>query len=386
MRGRVSGPKVIDYQAVERQRAETARRRWLALRGRAEALSRRCVDAGYPQCAVPVGEPAGVASSDLETACAELERALTAAAGELERHLFADRTRKVASGLQDVLADLEQREQQALAGGVAPAQGHQRHGLSGRGVDYADKVTRQLASLRVPSAELEQAAHAVLAETDPTRACLLYDDLKQRVTQANEQAEARAAHLAEIAGLRGQLGALADPEPLRALLDHAERAAGRGDDVTLAIRQARAAITEQLDTAAAAADRQYVRNAVAESLSELGYDVADVDLATPETLVVRQDSTHGVRADVRDGQIDVRTVRLGSSTDASSDRDADEEFCARVPGLLAALADRGVSARITKSELPGLYAPETIPLKAKQTPGTEQVGKQPTASRRRTAR
>lgn len=382
----MSGPKVIDYQAVERQRAETARRQWLALCGRAEALSRRCVDAGHPQCAVLVRQPGGATSADLEAACAELERALTEAAAELERRQFADRTRTVASGLQDVLADLEQREQEAVAEDAAtPVHRDQRHGLGGRGVDYADKVTRQLASLRAPSAELEQAAQAVLTEADTTRARLLYDDLKQRIARAIESTRTREAFLTEIAGLRGQLGALADPEPLRVLLDHAERAAGRGDDVTLAIRQARAAIAEQLDIAAAAADRQYVRCAVAESLSALGYDVADVDLVTPETLVFQQNSTHGVRADIRDGQIDVRTVRLGSAAGGSSDRDADEEFCARVPGLLDALADRGITARITKSELPGLYAPETIPLKTKGAPGAEQA-QQPTVTRRRTAR
>ena len=379
----MSGPKVIDYQAVERQRAEAARRRWLALCGRAAALSQQCAQAGHPQCAVLAGAPAGPSSTELEAACAELERALTAAADELARRRFADRTREVASSLETVLAELERRERQSAA---EPAPRQQRQDSIEPRVDYAEKVSRHLASLQVPSTELQQAAKAVLAEADPTRSRLLYDDLKQRIGQANAAAEARAEQLVEIAELRGQLGTLADSDPLRVLLDHAERAVGSGDDATLAIRQARTAITDQLDVAAAAADREYVRNAVAESLTELGYAVADVELVTPETLVFQQDRTYGVQADVRDGQIDLRTVRLGSSTGASSDRDADEEFCARLPQILAALGDRGVSTRVTKDELPGLYAPETVPLKAKRRPGTAHVEQEATVTRKHTAR
>ncbi len=380
----MSGPKVIDYRVVERQRAEAARRRWLGLVGRAEALSRQCVHAGHPQCAPRVGSPSGASSAELETACNELEQALATATDELTRRQFADRTKEVAAGLQDVLADLERREQRSTTVKSSPEPRQQTRPTAQRGPDYAEKVTRELASLQMPSSELQQAAKAVLAETDSTRARLLYEDLKQRIAQANEQAKARTASLADIAELRGQLDGLPDPEPLRVLLDHAEHAVHQDEDSAHAIRQARTAITRQLDAAAAAADRTYVRNAVAESLAELGYGVADVDVVTPETLVFQQDRTHGVRAEVGDHQIDLRTVRLGT-LDSSRDRDAEEEFCARVPGLLAALADRGVSAQVTKGGLPGLYPPETIPLKPKRRTGTEQA--QPAAgTRKRTAR
>lgn len=110
----MSGPKVIDHQAVERQRTEVARRRWLALRGRADALSRQCVQAGHPQSAARIAQPAGSSSIMVDAACNELERAVVEAVGELDRRQFADRTREVASALLEVLANLERREQQSV--------------------------------------------------------------------------------------------------------------------------------------------------------------------------------------------------------------------------------------------------------------------------------
>ena len=117
----MSGPKIIDYQAVERQRAEAARRRWLALCGRADALRQRCVDAGHPDCAIEVGQLESSASTHIERRCDELATTLEAAAAELSRRQFAERTREAAAGLHDVLADLERREREADARAASEA-------------------------------------------------------------------------------------------------------------------------------------------------------------------------------------------------------------------------------------------------------------------------
>lgn len=388
----MSGPKVIDYQAVERQRAEAARRRWFALTGRAEALRRRCRDSGHPECSVDAGPLAESSSADLERRCDELDSALAAAADELSRRQFADRTREVASGLSGILADLERRERRAAAAAAPHREPATQRAGETRATpipspDLADRVTRQLASMLVRSPELEEAAKAVLTESDPARAHLRYDDLRQRIADANERAAAKAASLSEIAELRAQLDALPDPTPLRTLLDHAAEAADRGDTVEAAVRQARRAITEQLDAAAAAADREYVRTAIAESLRDLGYEVADVDVATPETLVFRQNRTHGVRADVHDGRIDIRAVRLGPAVghaSRSADRDAEDEFCNRIPGLLTSLGQRGVVAGVAARKLPGLFTPETLTVRSRDSAPTAEQERPHT--RGRTAR
>lgn len=386
----MSGPKVIDYQAVERQRAETARRRWFTLCGRAEALRRRCADAGHPECAVVTGPLVDSSAADLERRCGELESVLEAAADELVRRQFADRAAEVAAVLSGVLADLDRREQQAAAArhrdAAAPHPPRSRATPALRS-DLADKVTRQLATLQAPSPELEQAAAAVLTEADPARAQLRYDDLKHRIAEANDRTALKVSRLAEIAELRAQLDALADPAPLRALLDQASDAASRGEVVDAAVRQARGAITRQLDDAAANADREYVHTALADSLRQLGYEVADVDVATPESLVFRQNSTHGVRADVSNGRIDIRAVRLGSPVDPvsrSADRDTEDEFCNRIPGLLNALRQRGVAAEVTARKLPGLFTPQTVAVREKD--GAPTAAYELPRSHRRNAR
>ncbi|WP_156432624.1 hypothetical protein [Mycobacterium sp. M26] len=227
----------------------------------------------------------------------------------------------------------------------------------------------------------------MLTETDPDRSRLLYQDLSERIALANARDAERARYLTEIAELRAQAESVSDPAPLRALLDHAELIATSGGSADIDLRQAKAAITEQLDAAAAAADRDYVRNAVAESLLELGYETADVDLETPETLVFRQSNSHGVRADVRNGRIDIRAVRLGpiARGDAgSADRDAEDEFCNRIPILLSALRDRGVSADVAERRLPGLSTPETLSLRS-DPDRSSSAGERPN-KRSRTAR
>jgi hypothetical protein len=278
-----------------------------------------------------------------------------------------------------VLYDLESREQAAAAAAEDGAP------TAHPEVDYVERVSRQLALLEVRVPELERAAEAVLSATDPDRVRLLYTDLVQRISDANRVADALVERRYEIAELRAQLEGLPDPDPVEALLDHAAAAVERGDDVLIPLGQARAAITHQLDAAAAEADREFVRQAVAESLTEMGYEVADVTVETPDSLVFRQNGTHGLRAHIRDGEIDLRTVRLGSGKDAGADRGAEDEFCRRMPGLLAAMSLRGVAAGVKDQKLPGLFAPETVPLRRKAGPTPPDHQQQP-VTRKRTGR
>ncbi|MCF6391131.1 hypothetical protein L2K20_29600 [Mycobacterium sp. MBM] len=296
--------------------------------------------------------------------------ALKAAGRQLLSRQFSDRTREVVTGLADALAELDRREGRTSSHdcGTTP---HPDERATGTGFrpDFTDRVTRQLATLRTPTETLQQAGAAVLREADPARAQILYSDLKHRVAQANKTEARKEQQLTEIAEQRAQLDRLTDPLPLHALLDQATDAVLRGLDAGDMVQQACTAITAQLDAAAAAADREYVRNAVAEALRELGYDVADVTVATPGTLVVRQSHSHGVRADIRDGQIGIAAVRLGAtgSIDRSSDRDAEDEFCRRLPGLVSALDSRGITTELREAKLPGLYTPETVAVGAKDT-------------------
>lgn len=373
----MSGPKVIDYRALERERVEAARRRWRSLCGWASALERRCASAGHLDCVVDVvavtglTEPTGE-SDAMKSQCDKLEGALARAAGELERRQLAERTRQVMAGMRDILADVECRERAATEAAAARRATHAAAPVERPRVDFADKVAAKLASLKVASAELERAAREVLATTDQARARLLYADLADRIKEANRRAERAEAQRTEIAELRAHLGDLPDPDPVSALLDQAAVGADRGDDVQTLLMQARGGITDQLDNVAAQANRDFVRQAVVESLTELGYDVLDVAVQTPQTLVVRQSDTHGVRADIGDGEIGLRAVRFGSA-DSVADRDAEEEFCRRVPGFLSAMSRRGLSTGIKERKLPGLFAPEAISLGKKATQSQRSV-------------
>lgn len=368
----MSGPKIVDYVAIERQRVEAAQRRWSALRGRAAAFHQRCVESGHPECAITVGALNAISSADIAGRCEEVAAALEAADRQLVHRQFSARTREVVAGMADALADLERRERQDAATSPHVSVTMPRR-KEPRGTtvspDFTERVTRQLATLRTPSEALQQAGAAVLREADPARAQILYSDLKHRVAQANKTEARKERQLAEIAEQRAQLDRLTDPLALHALLDQATDAVLRGLDAGDMVQQACTAITAQLDAAAAEADREYVRSAVAESLSELGYGVADVTVATPGTLVVRQSRSHGVRADIRDGQIDIAAVRLGAASDInrSSDRDAEDEFCRRLPGLVSALDSRGITTEVREAKLPGLFTPETVAVRATAT-------------------
>lgn len=357
----MSGPKIIDYHAIERERAEAARRRWRALRGRADAFELRCVRAGHPTCVVAVQELVGPSSTDVDRQCDEIESALARATAELTNRQLHDRTREVFGQMRNVLAQLESREQGEAALAVRPKNAGPQHVE----VDYTERVGRQLAQLKAPTAALESAAEDVLISTDPLRARLLYSDLVQRISDANRAHDTHLARVVEIAELRAQIEVLTDPEPVRALLDHVAIVVEGGGDAGTQLQQARSAIARQLDAAAADADREFVHRAVAESLAELGYEVADVAVETTDSLVFRQSGSHGVRAQIGNGEIDIRTVTFGSGTTRGADRDAEDEFCRRMPGLLAAMSRRGVAAGLKKQGLPGLVAPETVMLRKK---------------------
>ncbi|GAB3003607.1 hypothetical protein [Mycobacterium bourgelatii] len=384
----MSGPKVIDYRALERERVEAARRRWRSLCGWASALERRCASTGHLDCVVDVVAVTGLAeptggSEAMKTQCDKLEQALARAAGELERRQLAQRTQQVMATMRDILADVQRRERAATEAAAARRAAHPTAPVEQATprVDYADKVAAKLASLKVPSAELERAAREVVATGDQARARLLYADLADRVEEANRCAERTEAQRTEIAELRAHLSDLPDPDPVSVLLDQAAVSADRGEDVHTLLAQARSAITYQLDSVAAQANRDFVRHAVVESLTELGYDVLDVAVQTPQTLVVRQSGTHGVRADIGDGEIGLRAVRFGPA-DAVADRDAEEEFCRRVPGFLSAMSRRGLSTGIREQKLPGLSAPEAISLRKKATQSSSRLDQQHTTHKR----
>ncbi|WP_431240983.1 hypothetical protein ACQ86B_29100 (plasmid) [Mycolicibacterium aichiense] len=355
----MSGPTIVDYRAVERERFEAARRRWQSLRGRAAAFRQQCEAAGHSECAVDVGVAVATDSADLDRECDELQNTLTDAASVLARLQVKDRTAQVMSGMQDALADLERRERAA----ATARQTQMQERPASVAADYTERVGALLASAEGDTRDFMQLGADILATTDSARARLLYKELAARISEANRAIDLLLERRAEIAELRAHLTDLPDPQPVEAVLNQAAQTVERGRDAEGLLAQARTAITAQLDTVAARADQDFVRQAVAEALTELGYVIEDVDVETAETLVFRQSSGHGVRADVGGGQIGLRTVRLDVATGSSTDRDAEEEFCRRVPGFLGALSRRGVSAGIKEQKLPGLIPPETIKLR-----------------------
>lgn len=110
-------------------------------------------------------------------------------------------------------------------------------------------------------------------------------------------------------------------------------------------------------------DRRLVMAAVTESLSDLGYQTTEIDLGTPDSLVLNSPGSprHGVAIEIGDGELAIRPVRTSAEqTSADEDSAADHALCADLPSLLEGLAAKGVgSTRISRTP-PGIVRPRAV--------------------------
>lgn len=358
----ISAYRIEDPAAVERRRVQEALNEWALLRGRASALAQRCEKAGHPECAVSVGQPTAADSASIQRECNELQTQIAASAARLEKAQLDDQARLTNAALESLLDDLARREAVTPERTVAPTEAP----AEPAGERYAERIREKLATLAVDlQALFRKSAGDILAEADPARAGLLYDDLVQRIALANKRVAMQSASLSDIAELRSQLERLPGPGAARALVDSAEDAVARGADPSRLIEQAREALARELQAQSARFDLEFVQRAVKDSLVDVGYEVLDVGLETAETLVFRQSAGYGVCAEIKADHIDLHTVRLETGATAGGsnrdkDRDADDELCRRLEGFRAGMGRRGVTVTVRETQLPGTVEPSTV--------------------------
>ena len=207
-------------------------------------------------------------------------------------------------------------------------------------------------------AAITRAAERVLSARSRIDARNRLDDMRARVIQANQAADGRRAQATEAARLLQPL-AQADPtvQPLRQGL--LEVVAGEAPLTgTLRERARQAAANLQR-----AADRQYVRDSVTESLAELGYAVDEGF----QTAVVKDGllqvtrgewHAHGVRLVLDDEKQELRAAVVrtqdGTGWDANRvDAERETQWCAVQEKLKDMLAARNISYEVRSLTPPG---------------------------------
>ena len=213
----------------------------------------------------------------------------------------------------------------------------------------------------VSSAEREaisRAAERVLSARSRIDASNRLDDLRARIDQANQAADGRRAQATEAARLLQPLTrADASVQPLREeLLGVVAGEAPLTGALRERARQAAAGLQR-------AADRQYVRDSVTESLAELGYAVDEGF----QTVVVKDGllqvtrgewDAHGVRLMLDDEKQELRAavVRTQDSTGWDANRvDAEREaqWCAVQEKLKVMLEARNITYEVRSLTPPG---------------------------------
>ncbi|MQY20135.1 hypothetical protein [Nocardia macrotermitis] len=352
----MSGPTAVAYRITSaRERLEDAQRRWRRLLGRSRAHSLRCNAFECPDLLVTEPESAPARDAEtLEAACTRLEERIRDAESRLENRLVRQRSRRVEHDLSGLLDDLARREAAASAPVARP---------QAPDLDVPARVSRILASLSEDSPELTAAASAAL-RAEPHRTRLLLADLDARARAANRRCARRREQRLELEQLRCEAAGLDDPSAVSAQLRQADAALDGGGDAAAVLEHARITLERLTVAARAERDRRFVLSAVTESLAELGYHVAPVELDTADSIVLRPNrtGTHAIRARVSDDEIDLHTVRTGPATDREADRDADAALCAEVEPLLDELRRRGIQPGRVRRLPPGSVTPPEVRL------------------------
>lgn len=297
--------------------------------------------------------------AELRQWCADTDASLAAAEDGVVRQSAQAILRRAAdlAGLAGIRADFQAPDDDPSAT------------ADGRPAPRPDEAMREdivrLASRMMPGvssaerAAITRAAERVLSARSRIDARNRLDDMRARVIQANQAADGRRAQATEAARLLQPL-AQADPtvQPLRqGLLEVVAGEAPLTGTLRERARQAAADLQR-------AADRQYVRASVTESLAELGYAVDEGF----QTAVVKDGllqvtrgewHAHGVRLVLDDEKQELRAAVVrtqdGTGWDANRvDAERETQWCAVQEKLKDMLAARNISYEVRSLTPPGL--------------------------------
>jgi hypothetical protein len=296
--------------------------------------------------------------AELRQWCADTDASLAAAEDGVARRSAQAILRRAAdlAGLTGIRTDFQAPDDDPAAtadGRPAPRPGEaMREGIV--------RLARRMVP-GVSSAEREaisRAAERVLSASSRIDARNRLDDLRARIDQANQAADGRRAQATAAARLLQPLArADASVQPLREeLLGVVAGEAPLTSALRERARQAAAGLQR-------AADRQYVRDSVTESLAELGYAVDEGF----QTVVVKDGllqvtrgewDAHGVRLMLDDEKQELRAavVRTQDSTgwDANRvDSEREAQWCAVQEKLKVMLAARNISYEVRSLSPPG---------------------------------
>jgi hypothetical protein len=206
--------------------------------------------------------------------------------------------------------------------------------------------------------DVARAATRVLTARGRNEALNRLGDLRERVSQANVSAAGRRAQAGEAARLLQPLAHAGETaQPVREdLLQVVAGATPLTGELRERAKQAAADLQR-------AADRQYVRDSVTESLAALGYAVDEgfqTAVARNGILQVThgESRAHGVRLALDDEKGELRAVVVRTEEDASWDaprRDerAEEQWCGAQEELIKKLAAKNITMEVRSLTKPG---------------------------------
>ncbi|KJF24924.1 hypothetical protein C7T36_13870 [Rhodococcus sp. AD45-ID] len=355
----MSGPKGIQYRVdpkvarrlAEEQRSRQLLARWRQIESAAIRLSARCHAHDLPILAVAIPTVAADDTAQMEALADQLEHEVNQSNRQLDAKVRENRSRRFDHDLEAVLTDLAAVEEAARV--ARPVDADKSVDTSRNASDctaaerrkrLSDQVSRRLGRLVEPASEIEDFAVAVV--TAPLdRAPMLLDELDAQISERNAITNRVGADNSRLDALRVKAAALQDAAAVGGLLAQAANeiecqrsAAAILDAVTNLVDAATARVTAEVE-------RQYVLEAVRESLEELGYVTTEVDGGGPDSVVLSRagSTTHGVRARVSEGEVDLHSIGFADRNDKAADTAADQALCGDLDPMLGALERRGVS-------------------------------------------
>jgi hypothetical protein len=371
----MSGPKSSSYEIEERARQQRlaldrARGQSRLLVDRAERLHRKVEQArvSYPDVAVDLAVPVPPAEAglvELERWCDEQRERVGNAEASLVSQLDAHRSQRFAAVLGQA-ADGESKSKALDGARLLAAQSPPTTSSAAPGEDWRERTARSAAAI-IASAEgaplgdaveIERLAQAVLDAKNRARADMALLDLEARVSDValrRRQTDADAARAEE---LLGELLAYdSDPAVVPHIRQMQEVVAGARP---FSVRLERDALAG-LSAARHRADDEFVRSALVEAFTDLGYEVGPefstiADGAT--AYLTRADPNwNGYAVRVRaqaGGALRWHLVRTGGESVDVRDRETEIAWCDDLAAAHATVrAKSGVEAHLTERHEPG---------------------------------
>lgn len=364
----MSGPKGFGYLVVSA--AELRRREDEARSGRCQqhviALAGLVAQLDY--YGAPLPEPVKEPSSRDHDSLIAWESLLQNAIGDVQNQVRQASAKAIARRL-NVARQAVDVSGVSLGGRPAPVRSTSSQSPSldderGRVSADVEKVVALIAGLRDPDMrdELTRIAECVLQTTSIAQAKGDLLTLKTKANSALELQTRRDQANQAVLGVAGVQSVEADRLRGRAaLVETVEDLSALKRDVAMLVQQE-----------TSAADAQFVQDALAEALAELGFIVADgfevsdyTDAAKRpfrRAVAVADHADHpgyGVRFQVNpsNAMLYTRVLSEGAST-AQEDARAEQETCAKVHEVAKLLRQHGVAAELSTERLPGETAVE----------------------------